>query len=298
MLADQIKDKSHAEEMCLIGGPATVGELCALFEVSRSGFYAHRMKPQRPRRQEDEMLADKIKEVFKEGWQTYGCLRIAKGLHDMGLACGKNRASRLMLALGLVAKCKGGFKPQTTDSAHGFQVPDNLFKEAPATTDINQQWVNDITYIPTKEGWLYLAGTLDCHSRCLVGWQTSANPDSALVISSAQRALRKRRPEKGFLFHSDRGVQYASWACRKVLTAHGAVLSMSRKGNCYDNAMMESFWATLKTECFGGGIPATRKQARAMLFEYIEIFYNRKRMHSALGYLSPMQFEMLLGQTA
>lgn len=298
MLTDQIKDKSHAEELAMTGGPATVGELCALFEVSRSGFYAHRLKPQRPRRREDEMLADKIKEVFKEGHRTYGCLRIVEGLRERGLSCGKNRACRLMLAHGLVAKCKGGFKPQSTNSDHGFQVPANLLKEAPATTDINQHWVNDITYIPTKEGWLYLAGTLDCHSRRLIGWQTSATPDSALVVSAAERALGKRRPGKGFLFHSDRGVQYASWACRKVLLAHDAVQSMSRKGNCYDNAMMESFWATLKTECFDGFIPDTRKQAHAMLFEYIEIFYNRKRMHSALGYLSPMQFEMKLGQTA
>ena len=140
----------------LTGGLATVGELCALFEVSRSGFYAHRRKPQGVRRQEDEMLAGKIKEVFQEGHQTYGCLRIVDGLHDRGLACGKNRACRLMLAQGLVARSKGGFKPQTTDSAHGFQVPDNLFKEAPATTDTNQQWVNDIpTFPPKKAGCIW-----------------------------------------------------------------------------------------------------------------------------------------------
>lgn len=166
-----------------------------------------------------------------------------------------------------------------------------MLREAPAPTRINQQWVSDITYIATGEGWLYLAGTLDRYSRRLVGWQTSLSLASAVVLSAARRAVAGRRPPSGVIYHSDRGCQYASRECQELLVGHEMQVSMSRAGNCYDNAMMESFRATLKTECFGDYVPETRAEAKRMLFDYIEVFYNRQRAHSALGYLSPVQFE-------
>jgi transposase InsO family protein len=283
----------------LDSGPAfSISELCAVFEVSRSGFYAHRHKDQRPRRREDELLKGEIKQAFDEGREAYGSPRVVQVLKARGLPCGKNRARRLMHEQGLVAKRKRRRQPRTTDSSHGLPVPPNLLGELPAPTAVNQQWVSDITYIPTKEGWLYLAGTLDRYSRRIVGWQTSAYAEANLVIAAAASAIGKRRPARGLIYHSDRGVQYISQACRKLLGDHDMVQSMSRKANCYDNAMMESFWATLKVECFGFEIPATRAQATSMIFDYIEIFYNRQRIHSALGYLSPVQYEMKTGPTA
>lgn len=192
---------------------------------------------------------------------------------------------------GLKAKQKRCSKPRTTDSEHGLPVAANLLQVIPAPTALNQQWVNDITYIATSEGWLYLAGTLDRYSRRIVGWQTSDCLESEVVLRAAERAFETRRPAQGLVYHSDRGSQYASRACRTLLAQNKAQQSMSRRGNCYDNAMMESFWATLKTECFGDFIPATRAEAKSMIFRYIEVFYNRQRKHSSLGYLSPLQFE-------
>ena len=192
---------------------------------------------------------------------------------------------------GLEAKQKRRFRPQTTDSEHDLPIAPNLLQEAPPASRINEYWVNDITYIPTCEGWLYLAGTLDCYSRRIVGWDVSSSLEREVVLQAARRAFTSRRPESGLIYHSDRGCQYASHDCRELLIDQGAQQSMSRSGNCYDNAMMESFWATLKTECFGDYVPATRDEAKAMVFKYIEIFYNRQRSHSALSYLSPVQFE-------
>ena len=187
--------------------------------------------------------------------------------------------------------CKRRRQPCTTDSQHALPVAPNLLRDRPAPRTVNLQWVSDITYIAAREGWLYLAGTLDCYSRRLVGWQTSASLESEVVLSAARRTFENRGPTSGLIYHSDRGSQYVSRGCQRLL----AQQSMSRKGRVpfgrrYDNAMMESFWATLKTECFGDYIPASRAEARTMLFDYIEVFYNRQRSHSALGYLSPAQF--------
>lgn len=185
-------------------------------------------------------------------------------------------------------------QPRTTNNDPALPVAPNLLQEVAAPKSINQQWVNDITYLPTQEGWLYLAGTLDCCSRRVVGWQVSASLESEVVLCAARRAFACRRPESGLIYHSDRGSQYASRECQALLGEHSAQQSMSRRGNCYDNAIMESFWATLKTECFGDYIAATRAEAKMMLFDYIEVFYNRQRVHSALGYLSPVHFEQQL----
>jgi len=277
---------------------ASVQELCALFEVSRSGYYDHLHKAERTRRQEDLQLGQQMEAVFQASRESYGSPRLVDALHKQGLRCGKNRIRRLMEERGLEAKQKRRRQPRTTDSRHTLPVAPNLLREVPQPRAINQCWVNDITYIATQEGWLYLAGTLDCYSRRLVGWQASPSLESSVVLGAARRAFATRRPESGLVYHSDRGCQYASRDCQKLLAEQGAQQSMSRRGNCYDNAMMESFWATLKTECFGDYVPATRSEAKSMLFDYIEVFYNRQRTHSALGYLSPVQFEQQLAAAA
>jgi len=281
-----------------IDPPASIKELCALLEVSRSGYYDHLHKAQRSRRVQDVQLMEKIEEVFNASGGTYGSPRLVDALQKEGLRCGKNRVRRLMGECGLQARQKRRFRPQTTDSEHDKPIAPNLLQEAPPASRINQYWVNDITYIPTCEGWLYLAGTLDCYSRRIVGWDASSSLEREVVLQAARRAFASRRPEHGLIYHSDRGCQYASDDCRDLLEDQGADQSMSRKGNCYDNAMIESFWATLKTECFGDYVPATRDEAKAMIFKYIEIFYNRQRTHSALGYLSPVQFEQKQAATA
>jgi transposase InsO family protein len=269
----------------------SIHELCVLFEVSRSGYYDHLHKAQRMRRQQDLQLGQQIEAVFQASRESYGSPRLVDALHKQGVRCGKNRIRRLMCERGLKAKMKRRRQPRTTDSRHALPVAPNLMQEVAQPKAINQCWVNDITYIATQEGWLYLAGTLDCYSRRIVGWQAGASLKSEIVLSAARRAFSGRRPESGLVYHSDRGCQYASRECQRLLADQGAQQSMSRRGNCYDNAMMESFWATLKTECFGDYVPATRREAKSMLFDYIEVFYNRQRSHSALGYLSPVQFD-------
>jgi putative transposase len=267
-----------------------VSELCALFEVSRSGYYDHLHKAERIRRQQDQHLGQQMEEAFRLSRGTYGSPRLVDALHKQGLRCGKNRIRRLMRERNLEATRKCRRQPRTTNSKHDLPVTPNLLQEA-VPSAINRCWVSDITYIATQQGWLYLAGTLDCYSRRIVGWQASASLESEVVLGAARRAFAGRRPESGLIYHSDRGSQYASRDCQRLLTEQGAQQSMSRRGNCYDNAMIESFWATLKTECFGDYVPATRSEAKTMLFDYIEVFYNRQRAHSALGYLSPVQFE-------
>jgi transposase InsO family protein len=266
-------------------------QLCHLFGVSRSGYYDHLRKGERVRRQQDQQLGQQMEALFHANRRVYGSPRLVDALRKQGIRCGKNRIRRLMKERGLKAVYKRRRQPRSTDSAHVLPVAPNWLQEKPAPGRVNQQWVSDITYIATREGWLYLAGTLDCYSRRLVGWQTSASLESEVVLSAARRAFACRRPTYGLIYHSDQGRQYASRECRKLLAQQGAQQSMSRKGNCYDNAMMESFWATLKTECFDNYVPVSRVEARTMLFDYIEVFYNRQRTHSALGYLSPEQFE-------
>ncbi|WP_018290086.1 IS3 family transposase [Verrucomicrobium sp. 3C] len=266
-------------------------ELAEALEVSRSGFHAHQHKDRGSRRQRDKQLLAAIHPVFLESRRTYGSPRITWALRKAGEPCGKNRVARLMRELGLRAKQKRRFRPRTTDSAHRLPVADNWLARMPAPDRPNQIWIGDITYIPTAEGWLYLCGILDACSRRCVGWHAEDSLSTPLVTRAWNKAWKSRRPDPGLLHHSDRGVQYASGEFNALLHSCGAVASMSRKGQCYDNAMMESFWATLKTECFGSFLPKTKQEAKIMIFDYIECFYNRRRLHSGLHYQSPLDFE-------
>lgn len=265
--------------------------LCQTLAVSRAGYYAHRQKPRRPRRVQDQKLAEKITPIFQASRRTYGSPRIHAALRRAGECCGKNRVARLMRQQGLRARQKRRFRPATTQSHHPLAVAENWLAKVPTPTRPNQIWVGDITYLPTQEGWLYLAIILDACSRKIVGWQVEDHLESSLVTEALKQARERRGPAPGLLHHSDRGVQYASSAQRALLATYHITASMSRTGNCYDNAMAESFFATLKTEAFGATTPQTKAQTKRQLFDYIEAFYNTRRFHSALGYKSPVEFE-------
>ena len=216
----------------------------------RTGYYAHRHKPRQPRRLQDQKLAAQIQPIFQQSRRTYGSPRVHAALHRAGERCGKNRVARLMRQQGLRAKQKRRFRPQTTQSQHHLPVAENWLAKVPAPTRPNQIWVGDITDLPTSEGWLYLAVILDACSRKVVGWQVEDHLESSLVTEALKQARQRRGPAPGLLHHSDRGVQYASRAQRALLATYHITTSMSRKGNCYDNAMAESFFATLKAEAF------------------------------------------------
>lgn len=265
--------------------------LCQTLDVSRAGYYAHRHKPERRRRQQDQTLTPLICQEFAASRNSYGSPRLRVALRRQGHPCGKNRVARLMRQAGLRARQKRRFRPRTTQSNHGLAIAENWLAKVPAPARPNQVWVSDITYLPTKEGWLFLAMTLDACSRKVVGWFTDDSLETLMVTEALKLARQRRGPAPGLLHHSDRGVQYASSACRALLAQYQITASMSRKGNCYDNALAESFFATLKTEAFEDGIPATKAQAKQQVFVYIEGFYNTRRFHSALGYQSPVEFE-------
>lgn len=272
--------------------PPPLTEICAALGISRSGYYAHRNKARGARRREDRILAEITTACFRDSRHTYGSPRLRADLRDHGHRVGRRRIARLMREAGLRPKQKRRFVPKTTDSGHRRPVSPNLLKDRPAPDAPAKVWVADITYVPTAEGWLYLAAEMDLFSRRIVGWQTSDHMETSLVSAALDHAVAAGtgRP-RGLTHHSDRGSQYASGDFTGKLASLGIIPSMSRRGNCYDNAAMESFWATLKAECFDRELPATRSQARAMIFDYIEVFYNRLRRHSSLDYLSPAQFE-------
>lgn len=272
--------------------PPAVQAMCQVLGVSRSGYYAHLKKPARPRRQRDEKLRPLINESFQQSRRTYGSVRIVEDLHEQGEHCGKNRVRRLMKEQGLHAWQKRRFRPQTTDSNHTMPTAPNWLAEVPAPVAPNQVWAADITYIPTvEEGTAYLAGVMDLFSRRVRGWALGRTMETALVEAAFVQAVGKEKELHGLIHHSDRGSQYTSRGYRQLLSSHGVCSSMSRKGNCYDNAFKESFWASLKSECLGEKIPRTFEQAETMLFDYIDGFYNTRRRHSSLGYISPAQFE-------
>ena len=266
--------------------------ICTALGVSRSGYYAHRHKPGGARRQQDGELRGTVAECFKASRHTYGTPRLRVELRELGHRVGRRRIARLMREQGLRPKQKRRFVPRTTDSRHGRPVaPQKLLARA-APDAPGQVWVSDITYIATGEGWLYLAAEMDLFSRRIVGWDAREHMERSLVVGALENAVAASTGTlRGLLHHSDQGSQYASHDFGAALAALGIEPSMSRRGNCYDNAAMESFWATLKAECFDREIPATRQQARSMIFDYIETFYNQRRRHSSLGYLSPAQFE-------
>jgi transposase InsO family protein len=266
--------------------------MCRGLGISRSGYYAWRSRPASPRKMANEILLEQIKAAHQKSRQTYGSPRIRAELVAQGITCGHNRVARLMRLNGLRAKQKRTFKVKTTDSNHDRPVAPNLLEQDFEAQQPNQKWVTDITYIPTVEGWLYLAVIMDLYSRRIVGWAMSDSLERQLVISALHMALQARRPPPGLLHHSDRGSQYASEDYQALLTKHQLRCSMSRAGNCYDNAPMESFFGTLKTELIHHRDYATRAEAKTDIFEFIELFYNRFRRHSALAFLSPVMFEL------
>ena len=266
-------------------------QLLATLEVSKSGLYAHGRKAQGPRRQKDQELIKMITPIFEKSRRTYGSPRLCAALRAQGVRCGKNRIARLMRQSGLRPRQKRRFRPPTTQSKHNLPLSRNWLAKVPTPDRPNQVWLADITYIPTAEGWLYLAVELDACSRKIAGWSTRADLSVALVLEAWRKAIARYPLAPGLLHHSDRGSQYASSDFQSLLQKSTACGSMSRPANPYDNAMMESFFATLKTECFGQFLPPTRAAAQLMLFDYIEGFYNTHRRHSSLGHRSPLEFE-------
>ena len=266
--------------------------LCRVLQVSRSGYYRWRKNPCSARRRRDAELAAQIAAAHRKGRGNYGAPRIVRELHEQGTPISQRRCARLMRELHLQGRKRHRRRPRTTDSKHGQPVPANQLAERPAPTGPNQTWVTDITYLMTGEGWLYLAVMLDLWSRRVVGWACAVTLHASLALAALYRALDQRRPPAGLLHHSDRGGQYVDADYVNTLTAAGVARSMSAAGNCYDNAFAESFFSTFKTESgIEEKIPATRREAELVTFDYIETFYNPTRRHSSLGYLSPVAFE-------
>jgi transposase InsO family protein len=268
-----------------------VALMCRVLQVSRSGYYAWCKRPPAPRILKDQTLALEVAAIHAESRGRYGSPRVHAELRERGQRTGRKRVARLMRSAGLCARERRRFRC-TTDSAHGMTITGNLLERRFAVAAPNSGWVTDITYLWTFEGWLYLAVILDLFSRRVVGWAVSERLDRAVALDALQMALTDRQPPQGLLHHSDRGSQYASHQYQQLLAAHGALSSMSRKGNCWDNAVAESFFASLKLELAHPSHWRTRTQARSDVFEYIELFYNRQRRHSTLGYLSPNEFEL------
>ena len=270
-----------------------VTTMCQLLEVSRAGYYAWRARPLCERVKDDRVLTEKIRAIQTRVKQRYGSPRVRMELRALGFRCGKTRVARLMRDAGVPAKSAPGFRPATTQSNHDEPIAPNVVDRhfslasnpAPDVT-----WAGDITYIPTQEGWLYLAVLLDLASRRVVGWALGTRVDQELTLRALHMALLHRGARDG-RHHSDRGVQYAALAYQRLLAEAGFTASMSRVGNCWDNAVVESFFATLTKELLIDGVFATRAEASRAVFEFIEIWYNRQRRHSTLGYRTPVEFE-------
>jgi putative transposase len=267
-----------------------VALMCRVLEVSRAGYYASRRRPESKRTKANRQLVAKIHEVYETSRRTYGSPRVYAELREDGHEAGRHRVARLMRREGLVARKKKRFKT-TTQSNHSEPIARNVLARNFDVRKPNRAWVGDITYLPTADGWLYLAVLVDLYSRAVVGWAMSENLDASVALAALRMALERRRPAAGLVHHTDRGVQYASESYRVALAANGLVPSMSRKGNCWDNAPAESFFGTLKTELVGDRVFPSRDVARTEVFEYIEAFYNRTRRHSSLQYVSPVEFE-------
>jgi putative transposase len=261
-----------------------------VLQVSRSGYYAWRTRSPSARSQRRAALQTAIREVHEHSRRTYGSPRVTAALRRDGVPCCENTVAKIMRENGLAARVKRRFRV-TTDSDHDLPTAPNHLARRFARGRPNEAWVADITFLATDEGWLYLAAEMDLYSRRIVGWSLSDRLTTELVAGALRMAVAQRRPPSGLLHHSDRGCQYASGSFRKLLSVHGVVCSMSRRGNAYDNAPMESFFGTLKRELVHQASYATRDQARTAVFEYIEAFYNRQRLHSALGHQSPADFE-------
>ncbi len=264
--------------------------LCETLEVSTAGYYAWRERPSSSQEQRRAALVVEIRAIHAAVKARYGSPRIHAELAARGRACCVNTVAKLMRDEGIAAKTARKFRC-TTDSNHDLPVADNLLDRQFNPSEANEVWVADITYIPTREGWLYLAAVEDLYSRRGVGWSMADHLQSRLVVDALELAVQRRLPGEGLLAHSDRGSQYASEHYQRLLAKHGIACSMSRKADCWDNAPMESSFASLKKELVHDADFATRAQARAAVVEYIEVFYNNQRRHSSLGYVSPAQYE-------
>jgi putative transposase len=266
--------------------------MCSVFQVSRSGYYAWSKRPESRRSRENRELAQEIAEIHCQSNGIYGSPKVHGELRRRGKRHGRNRVARLMRKNGLYAKTKRKFRV-TTDSNHSQPVAPNLLNREFNPARPNQAWASDITYIWTAEGWLYLAVVMDLYSRAIVGWSMAERMTRHLVTDALMLAAKRRNPPRGLLHHSDRGSQYASDDFQELLLKYGMICSMSRTGNCWDNAPAESFFSILKRELVFHNRYHSRAQARQSIFDYIERFYNRRRIHSSLGYLTPSEFEEL-----
>ena len=268
----------------------SVERLCCVLDVSPSGYYAWRKRMPSRRQRDDMVYLAHIRSLFKESNGTYGSPRMHEDLKEEGLAIGKRRTARLMRDNGLKARQKTRFK-RTTDSNHKSPIADNLLAQDFTCDGPDQKWGVDISYIWTAEGWLYLAIVLDLFSRRIIGWSVSNRMKKGLAMEALQRAIALRQPEPGVIHHSDRGSQYCSGDYQKLLAKHKFMVSMSGKGNCYDNAMVETVFKTIKSELIWRTSFSTRRQAETAIGQYIDGFYNPRRRHSSLDYKSPLRFE-------
>jgi putative transposase len=275
----------HAEKACF-----PVAALCRLLGVSRQGYYAFARRPPSSRVQRDRALQERVQQVHAESRGTYGSPRVLAALRQRGERVGKRRVERTLRNLGLRGRSPRRWRT-TTRANPAHPVVGNVLDRDFTASRPNERWVTDISYIWTNEGWCYLAVILDLFSRSVVGWALDATLNTSLPLAALGMAVRRRKPEAGLMHHSDRGCQYTSSDYRGVLSELGVTVSMSRKGNCWDNAVAESFFATLKTELVYGRSWPTRLELRAAVFEYIEVFYNRRRLHSSVGYRTPAQVE-------
>lgn len=269
-----------------------VQRLCKVLDVSPSGYFAWKDRPASPRQRGDMVLLTHVRSAFALSNETYGGPRMVHELLDNGLAVGRRRVARLMRENGLKARQKRRFK-RTTDSLHAFPVAPNLLDQDFTATGPNQKWGSDISYVWTREGWLYLAVVIDLFARRVVGWATSDRLHKELALSALRRAIAIRRPPAGLIHHADRGGQYCAIEYQAELRRHGVLISMSGKGNCYDNAMVETFFKTLKAELIWRTVFQSRAEATAAIGRYIDAFYNPVRRHSALDFKSPLQVERL-----
>jgi transposase InsO family protein len=267
-----------------------VRRMCEVLDVSPGGYYDWRKRPPSQRQQANEKLLAAIRREHEVSRQTYGSPRIHAALKRQGFEAGRKRIARLMQAHGIVGKAPKRKRPVTTQKAASALVAPNLLAQDFTASKPNEKWLADISYVDTVEGWLYLALVMDLFARPIVGWSMAEHMQVTLVEDALIMALGRRLPDPGLLHHSDQGGQYTSWLVQSLLAAHYIEVSMSGVGNCYDNAPMESFIGTLKTECVTYQF-ATRAEARAVIFEYIEVWYNRQRLHSSLGYMTPVEFE-------
>jgi transposase InsO family protein len=271
----------------------SINHLCETFEVSPSGYYGWYRRQAQPceRQQQDQRLKTEIARIHEQSRQTYGAPRVQMHLRGQDRRHGRNRIARLMREQGICGRQRKRYRMVTTDSNHDQPIAPNRLAELPEPHGANQVWVADITYVSTAQGWAYVTAVLDLYSRRIVGWAVGQQINTALVMMALSMALVHRRPPKGLIFHSDRGVQYASGEFRQALEKARLVASMSRRGNCYDNATMEAFWSTLKLELIYRRQFDNATQVRQAIFDYVEVFYNRQRLHSALGYQTPADFE-------